>query len=94
MKGMTAKLLKRRQAGFPAALAGPHLKGTLFYTGCSVPNPRDLKDLPRPGPGLPLYCLVKDRFRQDLESWARRGRFHTREVRRSGSLSMVEISWE
>jgi 4-amino-4-deoxy-L-arabinose transferase-like glycosyltransferase len=94
MKGMSVKLLKRRQAGFPVALAGPHLKGTLFYTGCSVPNPRDLKDLPRPGPGLPLYCLVKDRFREDLESWARRGRFHMREMRRTGALSLVEVSWE
>ena len=94
MKGMSVKLLKRRQAGFPVALAGPHLKGTLFYTGCSVPSPRDLKNLPRPGPGLPLYCLVKDRFRRDLESWARRGRFHMREVGRSGALSMVEVSWE
>jgi len=94
MKGMTVKLMKRRQAGFPVALSGPHLKGTLFYTGCSVPNPRDLKDLPRPGPGLPLYCLVKDRFRGDLESWARHGRFNLREIRRSGSLALVEVSWE
>ncbi|MCI0568534.1 MAG: glycosyltransferase family 39 protein [Acidobacteria bacterium] len=94
MKGMTVKLLKRRQAGFPVALAGPHLKGTYFYTGCSVPNPRDLKNLPRPGPGLPLYCLVKDRFRRDLENWASRGRFHLREVRRSGSLALLEVSWE
>ena len=94
MKGMTMRLMKRQQAGFPVALAGPHLKGTLFYTGCSVPNPRDLKDLPRPGPGLPLYCLVKDRFREDLESWARHGRFHLRETRRSGALALVEVSWE
>jgi 4-amino-4-deoxy-L-arabinose transferase-like glycosyltransferase len=94
MKGMAGKLLERQAAGFPVALAGPHLKGTLFYTGCSVPNPRDLKDLPRPGPGLPLYCLVKDRFHEDLESWASRDRFHLREVRRAGSLSLVEVSWE
>ena len=94
MKGLTAKLLKKREAGFSVALAGAHLKGTLFYTGCSVPQPRDLRDLPRPGPDFPVYCLVKDRFRPDLEDWAKRGRFHLRTVRSSGALSLVEASLE
>jgi len=94
MKAMGVKLMKYREAGFPVALAGPHLKGTLFYTDCSASNPRDLKDLPRPGPGLPVYCLVKDRFKRDLEAWAEHRRFHLREARRSGAVSLVEVSWE
>jgi 4-amino-4-deoxy-L-arabinose transferase-like glycosyltransferase len=92
MKGLTMRLLERREEGFPIALAGPHLKGTFFYTGCTVPMPRDLNDLPRPGPGLPLFCLVKDRYRSDLEAWAERGRFSLREMERSGPLALVRIS--
>ena len=94
MKGFAERLTRLGKAGYPVALAGPHLRGTLFYTGCSVPHPRDINDLPRPGPGLPLYCLVKDRFRPDLEDWARRGRFHLRTVSRTGALSLMEVSWE
>jgi 4-amino-4-deoxy-L-arabinose transferase-like glycosyltransferase len=94
MKALAVKLMKRKEAGFPVALAGQHLKGTLFYTACTVPNPRDLKDLPRPGPGLPVYCLVKDRFKRDLEAWAEHRRLHLRETHRSGALALVEVSWE
>ena len=94
MKEMTQRLLAKRQAGFSVALVGGHLKGTLFYSGCSVPQPRNLNDLPRPGHGFPLYCLVKDRYREDLEDWAGRGNFHLRVVKRSDALSLVEAGWE
>ena len=76
------------------ALVGGHLKGTLFYSGCSVPQPRNLNDLPRPGHSFPLYCLVKDRYREDLEDWAGRGNFHLRVVKHSDALALVEVSWE
>ena len=92
MREMTGRLTALRDAGHPVALAGAHLKGTLFYTGCSVPNPRDLNDLPRPGTGSPLFCLVKERFRPDLEAWASRGRFNLRTVESRGLLSLVEVS--
>ena len=92
MREMTARLLEKRDAGFPVALAGGHLKGTFFYTACSVPMPRDINDLPRPEWGPPLFCLVKDRYRLDLEGWARRGGFDLTTVERRGSLSMVEVS--
>ncbi|HMC82192.1 MAG TPA: hypothetical protein VKL61_03070, partial [Candidatus Polarisedimenticolia bacterium] len=92
MREMTALLLAKREAGFPVALAGGHLKGTFFYTACSVPMPRDINDLLRPEWGPPLFCLVKDRYRLDLEGWARRGGFDLTTVERRGSLSMVEVS--
>jgi hypothetical protein len=94
MRGLTARLLAFRDAGFPVALAGPQLKGTLFYTGCSVPAPRDLNDLPRPGNGQPLFCLVKDRFRPGLRAWAARGHFTLRTVESRGAVSLVEVSKE
>jgi 4-amino-4-deoxy-L-arabinose transferase-like glycosyltransferase len=94
MREMTGRLTAMSDAGHPVALAGGHLKGTLFYTGCSVPSPRDLNDLPRPAEGQPLYCLVKDRFRPDLAAWASRGRFALRTVESRGPLSLVEVSRE
>ena len=92
MREMTGRLLALRGAGQSVALAGAHLRGTLFYTGCSVPHPRDINDLPRPGPGSPLFCLVKQRFRPELEAWASRGRFALRDRERRGPLSLVEVS--
>jgi 4-amino-4-deoxy-L-arabinose transferase-like glycosyltransferase len=92
MREMAGRLMALRQAGYPVALAGPHLKGTLFYTGCSVPAPRDLNDLPRPEKGPPLFCLVKERFRPDLEAWGSRGGFFLRTVASRGPLSLVEVS--
>ena len=94
MKEMTISLLERREAGYPVALAGAHLRGTLFYAACTVPQPRDINDLPRPAPGLPLYCLVKDRFRSDLEAWAERGDFTLRAVESRGPLSLMEVKPE
>jgi hypothetical protein len=93
MQEMARRLLTLRDAGYPVALAGEHLKGTFFYTDCSVPQPREVNDLPRPQPGGgPLFCLVKDRFRPDLEAWASRGRFTLRTVVSRGPLSLVEVS--
>ena len=92
MREMTGRLTALRGAGHPVALCGAHLKGTLFYTGCSVPHPRDIHDLPRPGAGATLFCLVKERFRPDLEAWASRGRFTLRTVESRGPLSLVEVS--
>jgi len=93
MREMARRLLTLRDAGYPVALAGEHLKGTLFYTDCSVPHPREINDLPRPqAGGGPVFCLVKDRFRPDLEAWASRGRFTLRTVLSRGPLSLVEIS--
>ena len=92
MREMTGRLTALRDAGHSVALSGAHLKGTLFYTGCSVPHPRDINDLPRPGTGSSLFCLVKERFRPDLEAWASRGRFTLRTVESRGPLSLVEVS--
>jgi 4-amino-4-deoxy-L-arabinose transferase-like glycosyltransferase len=92
MREMSRRLMALQDAGYPVALAGQHLKGTVFYTGCSIPAPRDLRDLPRPTSGPPLFCLVKDRFRPDLEAWASRGRFDLRTVNRRGPLSLVEVT--
>jgi hypothetical protein len=93
MREMTGRLLTLRDAGYPVALVGEHLKGTLFYTDCSVPHPREINDLPRPqARGGPVFCLVKERFRPDLEGWASRGRFTLRTVVSRGPLSLVEVS--
>ncbi len=92
MRGMTGRLMALRAAGHDVALSGAHLKGTLFYTGCSVPHPRDINDLPRPGTGAPLFCMVKERFRPDLEAWAARGGFTLRTVESRGLLSLVAVS--
>jgi 4-amino-4-deoxy-L-arabinose transferase-like glycosyltransferase len=92
MREMTGRLMALSRAGYPVALAGPHLKGTLFYTGCAVPSPRDLNDLPPPEQGRPLFCLVKERFRPSLEAWADRRGFVLRIVNSRGPLDLVEIT--
>jgi 4-amino-4-deoxy-L-arabinose transferase-like glycosyltransferase len=93
MKGLTTRLMKLAQSGYPVALAGQHLRGTLFYTDCTIPHPRDMKDLPRPGPGLPLFCLVKKKFLPELEDWARGRGLQVRTLKASGALLLVEVSW-
>ncbi len=93
MKALTVRLMKLGQSGYPVALAGQHLRGTLFYTDCTIPHPRDMKDLPRPGPGLPLFCLVKKKFLPGLEEWAHGRGFQLRSLKSSGDLLLIEVSW-
>ncbi len=92
MREMTGRLLAERDAGHPVILAGLHLKGTVFYTGCSVPNPREIDSLPLPGEGSPLFCLVKEKFHPDLERWASRSGLSLKTAERLGPLRLVEIS--
>ena len=89
--GVTAVALYEAVA--PGSLQTRPLVGQLNGL-TSVPQPRNLNDLPRPGHSFPLYCLVKDRYREDLEDWAGRGNFHLRVVKRSDALSLVEAGWE
>ncbi|HEU5181120.1 MAG TPA: glycosyltransferase family 39 protein [Candidatus Polarisedimenticolia bacterium] len=94
MKSLTLRLVKLGRSGYPVALAGQHLRGTLFYTDCTIPHPRDMKDLPRPGPGLPLFCLVKKKFLPGLEEWARGRGLHLQVLKTTGDLSLAQVSWE
>lgn len=94
MKALTLRLMKIGRSGYPVALAGQHLRGTLFYTDCTIPHPRDMKDLPRPGPGLPLFCLVKKKFLPGLEEWARGRGLHLQVLKSTGDLSLAQVSWE